>query len=147
VQRADGQLRITGRVKELFKTAKGEYVAPAPIEHRLNAHPMVELAMVSGVGQPTPYAIVVLAESLRPQLGDPAVRARVNAELGKLLHDVNESLATFERLHVLVVAREPWSIENGCLTPTMKLKRSRVEAALAARVGAWYAEKRPVVWA
>lgn len=134
-------------MKELFKTAKGEYVAPAPIEHRLNAHPMVELAMVSGVGQPTPYAIVVLAESLRPQLGDPAVRARVNAELGKLLHDVNESLATFERLHVLVVAREPWSIENGCLTPTMKLKRSRVEAALAARVGAWYAEKRPVVWA
>jgi long-chain acyl-CoA synthetase len=90
---------------------------------------------------------VVLAESLRPQLGDPAVRACVNAELGKLLHDVNESLATFERLHVLVAAREPWSIENGCLTPTMKLKRSRVEAALAAQVGAWYAEKRPVVWA
>jgi long-subunit acyl-CoA synthetase (AMP-forming) len=147
MQRADGQLRITGRVKELFKTAKGEYVAPAPIEHRLNAHPMVELAMVSGVGQPAPYAIVVLAESLRPQLGDPAVRGRVDAELGKLLHDVNESLATFERLHVLVVAREPWSIENGCLTPTMKLKRSRVEAALAAQVGAWYAEERPVVWA
>jgi long-subunit acyl-CoA synthetase (AMP-forming) len=146
MQRADGQLRITGRVKELFKTAKGEYVAPAPIEHRLNAHPMVELAMVSGVGQPAPYAIVVLAESLRPQLGDPAVRGRVDAELGKLLHDVNESLATFERLHVLVVAREPWSIENGCLTPTMKLKRSRVEAALAAQVGAWYAEERPVVW-
>jgi long-chain acyl-CoA synthetase len=147
MQRADGQLRITGRVKELFKTAKGEYVAPAPIEHRLNAHPMVELAMVSGVGQPAPYAIVVLAESLRPQLGDPAVRAGVDAELGKLLHDVNESLATFERLQMLVVAREPWSIENGCLTPTMKLKRSRVEAALAAQVGAWYEEKRSVVWA
>jgi long-chain acyl-CoA synthetase len=147
VQRVDGQLRITGRVKELFKTAKGEYVAPAPIEDRLNAHPMVELAMVSGVGQPAPYAIVVLAESLRPELNDPAVRARVDAELGKLLHDVNESLATFERLQVLVVAREPWSIENGFLTPTMKLKRSRVEAALAAQVDAWYAEKGPVVWA
>ena len=147
MQRADGQLRITGRVKELFKTAKGEYVAPAPIENRLNAHPMVEMAMVSGVGQPAPYAIVVLAESLRPQLGDPVVRARVDAELGKLLHDVNEGLATFERLQVLVVAREPWSIENGFLTPTMKLKRSRVEAALAAQVDAWYAETGPVVWA
>jgi len=48
---------------------------------------------------------------------------------------------------VLVVAREPWSIENGFLTPTMKLKRSRVEAALAAQVDAWYAEAGPVVWA
>ena len=147
VQRADGQLRITGRVKELFKTAKGEYVAPAPIENRLNAHPMVEMVMVSGVGQPAPYAIVVLAESLRPQLGDPAVRARVDAELSKLLHDVNESLATFERLHMLVVAREPWSIENGCLTPTMKIKRSRIEATLAAQVDAWYAMQGPVLWA
>ena len=147
VQRADGQLRISGRVKELFKTAKGEYVAPAPIENRLNAHPMVEMVMVSGVGQPAPYAIVVLAESLRPQLNDPVVRARVDAELGKLLHDVNEGLATFERLQALVVAREPWSIENGFLTPTMKLKRSRVEAALAAQVDAWYAETGPVVWA
>jgi long-chain acyl-CoA synthetase len=147
VQRADGQLRITGRVKELFKTARGKYVAPAPIENRLNAHPMVELAMVSGVGQPAPYAIVVLAEALRPQLGDPAVRASVDAELGKLLNDVNESLAAFERLHVLVVAREPWSIENGCLTPTMKLKRSHIEAALAAQVEVWYAENRAVVWA
>ena len=100
-----------------------------------------------GVGQSAPYAIVVLAESLRPPLGDPAVRARVDAELGKLLHDVNESLATFERLHVLVVAREPWSIENGYLTPTMKLKRSRVEATLAAQVDAWYAKSSPVVWA
>jgi len=147
VQRADGQLRINGRVKELFKTAKGEYVAPAPIEDRLNAHPIVELSMVSGVGRPAPYAIVMLAESLRPQLGDPAVRARVDAELSKLLRDVNESLGKYERLKVLVVAPEPWSIENGCLTPTLKLKRSRVEAALAVQVDAWYAEKGPVVWA
>jgi long-subunit acyl-CoA synthetase (AMP-forming) len=147
VRRADGQLRITGRVKELFKTAKGEYVAPAPIENRLHAHAMVEMVMVSGVGQPAPYAIVVLAESLRPQLGDPAVRARVDAELGKLLHDVNENLATFERLHMLVVAREPWSVENGCLTPTMKIKRNRIEATLAAQVDAWYAGQKAVLWA
>ena len=69
------------------------------------------------------------------------MRARVEAELGKLLHDVNEDLASFERVQVLVVAREPWSIENGCLTPTMKIKRSRIEAALASQVDAWYARK------
>ena len=147
VQRADGQLKITGRVKELFKTAKGKYVAPAPIEHRLNAHPMVELAMVSGVGQPAPYAVVVLSESLRSQLDDPAVRARVDAELAKLMLDVNESLATYERLQVLVVAREPWSVENGCLTPTMKIKRGRIEATMAAHLDGFYAQQGPVLWA
>jgi long-chain acyl-CoA synthetase len=147
VRRADGQLSITGRVKELFKTAKGKYVAPAPIEYRLNAHPIVELAMVSGVGRPAPYAIVMLAESLRSQLDDPAVRARVDAELRKLRDEVNEGLAAFERLHTVVVAREPWSIENGCLTPTMKLKRGHIEAVVAAQVDAWYAQNRAVVWA
>ena len=78
-RRADGMLKITGRAKELFKTAKGKYVAPAPIENRINVHPLVELSLVSGVGQPAAYAIVVLAEDLRPRVGDPAVRAQVQA--------------------------------------------------------------------
>ena len=143
---ADGLLKLTGRKKELFKTAKGKYVAPAPIENQLNVHPMIELAMVSGVGQPAPYAVVVLDEMLRPKIDDPAVRARVDAALGKLLHDVNEGLAAHERLHVLVVARDPWSIENGCLTPTMKIKRSRIEASVAAQVDAWYGAQVPVLW-
>jgi long-chain acyl-CoA synthetase len=145
--RADGQLKITGRKKELFKTAKGKYVAPAPIENHLNAHPLVEMSMVSGVGQPAPYAVIVLGESVRAQANDAVARARVDTELATLLHEVNESLATHERLQFLVVAREPWSIENGCLTPTMKIKRSRIEAAVAAQVRAWYAYQRSVVWA
>ena len=108
---------------------------------------MVELSLVSGVGQPAPYAVVVLDEQLRPQVGDPAVRARVQSELGKLLHDVNAGLVAHERLRMLVVAREPWSIENGCLTPTMKIKRSRIEASVAGQVGAWYMEQGPILWA
>jgi len=146
-RRPDGLLKITGRKKELFKTTKGEYVAPAPIENRLNAHPMIELSMVSGMGQPAPYAVVVLDEQLRPRVADPAVRANVEAELGKLLHDVNEGLAPFERLRMLVVAREPWSIENGCLTPTMKIKRSRIEDSVAGQVDTWYAAQGHILWA
>ena len=146
-RREDGQLRITGRVKELFKTAKGKYVAPAPIENQLNAHPMVELSLVSGVGQPAPYAVLVLDEHLRPRLGDPTVRARVQADLARLLEEVNRGLAAHERLQMLVVAADPWSIENGCLTPTMKIKRSRIEAAVAPQVERWYAEPKKVLWA
>jgi long-chain acyl-CoA synthetase len=144
---ADGQLKLTGRVKELFKTAKGKYVAPAPIEARFNAHPMVEQAIVSGVGQPQPYALVVLAESLRSKLNDAALRERVDAALAALLQDVNESLPTHERLHCLVVAREPWSVDNGCLTPTLKIKRSRIEAVAAPQLEGWYASPAPIVWA
>ena len=93
------------------------------------------------------YALLVLAESLRPQLGDATVRARVEAELAQLLDNVNAGLAPHERLHRLVVAREPWSIENGCLTPTMKIKRGRIEASAATQVDGWYAAAGTVVWA
>ena len=142
-----GQLVLTGRKKELFKTAKGKYVAPAPIENRLNEHPMVELSLVSGLGQPAAYAVLVLDEFLRPKLGDPAVRATVEAQLTQLLHDVNAARASHEHLQMLVVAREPWSMEAGTLTPTMKIKRSRIEAAVAPAVDGWYASGKVVVWA
>ncbi|HUJ88274.1 MAG TPA: AMP-binding protein, partial [Burkholderiales bacterium] len=128
---AQGRLVLTGRKKELFKTAKGKYVAPAPIENRLNEHPMVELSLVSGPGQRAAYAVLVLDENLRPTLGDPVVRGRVETELAGLLNAVNEALASHERLQMLVVAREPWSMEAGTLTPTMKIKRARIEAEVA----------------
>jgi long-chain acyl-CoA synthetase len=144
---SDGLLRVTGRVKEPFKTAKGEYVAPAPIENRLNAHPMVELSLVSGVGQPAPYAMVVLAEDLRARAGEPAVRAQVEEGLARLLQDVNRDLAVYQRLEMIVVASEPWSIENGLLTPTMKIRRNRIEAAVTHAVESWYATGSRVHWA
>jgi long-chain acyl-CoA synthetase len=145
--RADGLLKLTGRVKELFKTSKGKYVAPAPIENRLNAHPMIELSLVSGVGQSAAYAMVVLAENLRPQLGDAAVRAKVQQELGNLLREVNQAVADYEQLRMIVVAQQPWSIENGMLTPTMKIRRSRIEAEFEAQLAHWYTSQGPVHWA
>ncbi|RPH61284.1 MAG: AMP-binding acetyl-CoA synthetase, partial [Burkholderiales bacterium] len=145
--RADGLLRITGRAKELFKTAKGKYVAPAPIENRINANPLVELSLVSGVGQSAAYAIVQLAEDLRPRVGEPSVRAQVRGELERLLDEVNRGVTEHEKLRMIVVTREPWSIENGFLTPTMKVRRSRIEAAVQPQVERWYADGQKVQWA
>ncbi len=142
-----GLLRLTGRVKELFKTSKGKYVAPAPIENLLNAHPMVEMTMVSGVGQSAAFALVVLAEDIRPKLKDDAVKAQVERELSELLEKVNSTLADYEKLKMLVIAKTPWSIENGCLTPTMKIKRSRIEAQVENQVDGWYLSSKPVLWA
>jgi long-chain acyl-CoA synthetase len=144
---ANGILKLTGRVKELFKTSKGKYVAPAPIENRINACPLIELSMVSGVGQPSAYGIVVLAETVRPTLAQPGVKDNITTELTQLLKDVNAELPDYERLQMLVVAPEPWSIENGLLTPTMKIRRGKIEAAVEPLVGNWYAGKTPVQWA
>ncbi|MDO8418571.1 MAG: AMP-binding protein, partial [Rubrivivax sp.] len=145
-RRADGMLKITGRAKELFKTAKGKYVAPAPIENLLNTHPMVEMSMVSGVGQPAAYAIVVLAEALRPRLTSTQVREEVQGELERLLRSINEAVADYEQLKMIVVAREPWSIEAGTLTPTMKIRRARIEAVVAPQVERWYEDRQKVQW-
>lgn len=144
---ANGLLRLTGRLKEQFKTSKGKYVAPAPIENRLNAHPLVETSLVSGLGQAAAYALVVLAEDLRPRLSDAAVRARVEGELSQLLSDLNRELASYENLQMIVIAPEPWTIENGCLTPTMKIRRNKIESMVQVQVEGWYTSKGAVHWA
>ena len=146
-QLPDGQLKITGRLKEQFKTSKGKYVAPAPIENHLNAHPMIELSMVSGSGFDKAYALVVLAEDLRPKMHLEQVRNQVHAELNELLDQVNQRIADYEQLKMLVVAKESWSIENGCLTPTMKIKRSRIEYSVQHELDNWYATSERVIWA
>jgi len=145
-RRPDGQLKITGRLKELFKTSKGKYVAPAPIENLLNAHPMIELSMVSGSGFESAYALVVLAEDLRPKLQQNEVRSEVEKALVELLAKVNKEVAEYERLKMLVVAAQPWSIENGCLTPTMKIKRSHIEYSVQHQLDNWYANSKVVIW-
>jgi long-chain acyl-CoA synthetase len=143
-----GLLKLTGRKKELFKTAKGKYVAPAPIEGRLAAHPMVELALVAGSGHPAAHAMVLLDETLRPRIAnEPALKAQVESELGALLAKVNAAVASHEHLQFIVVAREPWTMANGCLTPTMKIRRSRIEASVEEAVAGWYEAPGPVVWA
>ena len=144
---ADGQLKITGRIKELFKTSKGKYVAPAPIENMINNHAMVEISLVGGSSHEAAFAMVVLAEDIRPRQKDPAVRAEVQSALTTLLADVNRQVADYEKLKFIVVADQPWQIENGMLTPTMKIKRANIESAIEPKLDAWYAANQPVQWA
>jgi len=142
----EGRLKITGRVKELFKTSKGKYVAPAPIENLLNNHSEVELCCVTGSGNPQPYALILPAEELRPKLKDPAERARFEGELSALLDSVNKEVEAFERLQFLVVVKDPWIIENGFLTPTMKIKRSKIEDTYSPMSEGWYDAGKRIVW-
>ncbi|HEU4581023.1 MAG TPA: AMP-binding protein [Polyangiaceae bacterium] len=141
-----GRLRITGRVKELFKTSKGKYVAPAPIENQILNHPRIEQCCVSGAGQPQPYALVVLNKEAWAAVKDGA-KAQVESELAQHVEQVNQGLEAFEQLEFACVVKGEWLPENGFLTPSLKLKRSRVEEAYSPHVPGWYAQRRKVVWA
>ncbi|MEM1033093.1 MAG: AMP-binding protein [Myxococcota bacterium] len=142
-----GRLKITGRVKEIFKTSKGKFVVPAPIENMINNHPRVELSCVSGLGRPAPYAVLQLAEGLDTKIAaNPGLRGEIEGELRALLAHVNEEVEVFERLDFLAVAAKPWTIEDGHLTPTMKIKRGAIEDIFNDKLDDWYGQKKQVVW-
>ncbi|MEM6533005.1 MAG: AMP-binding protein [Myxococcota bacterium] len=126
----DGLVKITGRVKELFKTQKGKYIAPAPIENILNATDLVEQSCVMGVGLPQPFAIVMLNEIAREKF-NAGETAPIVAELERVLVETNSELGGHEKLSNLVVTGLEWSIANAMLTPTMKIKRSAIEERYA----------------
>ncbi len=141
-----GRLKLTGRLKEIFKTSKGKYVAPAPIENKLMRDDRIEMVCVSGEGQVQPFCLVMLSESAQARREDPDFRRELEREFVDLMKDVNQTLDPHENLRFMVVVREPWAMENGFLTPTMKLKRNVVEDAYRSQVDGWYAEEASVIW-
>jgi long-chain acyl-CoA synthetase len=141
------RLRITGRTKEIFKTSKGKYVAPAPIENELISNQFVELACVGGKSQPQPFAIIQLSEAPKKKaLSNASERDALGKELEALLTTVNPKLDGHEQLQFLVVVENDWLPENGFLTPTQKIKRPTIEDAYDSKVDGWYGQKKKVVW-
>ena len=118
--------RITGRVKELFKSAKGKYVAPVPIEGKLAGNPLVDQVCVMGAGLRAPVAVVVPSTAAMEM-----PREDVDSSLKVTLHTVNEMLESHEKLSTLHVVDDPWTVDNELLTPTMKIKRDKLEARYA----------------
>jgi long-chain acyl-CoA synthetase len=144
---ADGCLRITGRVKDLFKTSKGKYVAPAPIEDRLVTNPAVEACCVVGANYPQPFALLMLNEDAAARSRAPAGRAALEDTLANHLMTVNRDLDPHEQLEVLVLMTEPWTVDNGLITPTFKVKRNELEARYKAEFDRWTSGPSGVIWA
>jgi long-subunit acyl-CoA synthetase (AMP-forming) len=142
---AEGNLRLTGRLKEIFKTSKGKYVAPAPIENRLAVHSRIEQVCVVGDGLSAPLGLCVLSAGGQ-QDANGSARAGLHSSLEKLLEEVNGVLDRHERLRRLVVVKDSWAVENGFLTPTLKIKRNMIEAAYGARFEEWSERSEAVLW-
>ena len=144
-QGTDGRLRLTGRLKEIFKTSKGKYVAPAPIENRLAEHARIEQVCVVGDGLSAPMGLCVLsAVGLQDAAG--AGRQALQGSLERLLEEVNQVLDKHERLRQLVVVKDSWAVENGFLTPTLKIKRNVIESAYGSQFLAWSERSEAVLW-
>ena len=144
----EGRLKITGRTKEIFKTSKGKYVAPAPIENKFVANSLIELACVGGRGQPQPHVILQLSEAEKAKvIKDKSTRQDIESSLQEYLEKtVNPSLDQHEQLDFVVIVGDNWLPENGFLTPTQKIKRSKIEEEYNSSIGGWYALKQKVIW-
>ena len=142
----DGCLRITGRVKDLFKTSKGKYVAPAPIEDKLGAHPAVEACMVTGANLGQPLGLLLLSADGVKRTESATERALLVAELTQHLAKINLQLDPHEQMDCLVLLKTPWTVENGFITPTFKIKRNRVDDVFAAKMEGWVAQHKKIVF-
>jgi len=129
----EGFLKITGRIKDLFKTAKGKYVAPSPIEMKFSTSAVVEQVCVIGSGLPQPMALLNLSET-----GKKRGTEELDADLKKTLLDINGSLDSHEKVDKIIVLEEQWLVENNLLTPSLKIKRNEIEKRYVAFYEEWY---------
>ena len=148
----DGYLSITDRKKELLKTSGGKMIAPQPIENKLKANTLVSHAAL--VGDKHKFACVLIspnfaaleawakAQGISPNDRTALVRdPKVVKAYQEIVDKVNIGLANFESMKRMNVVPEEWSVENGALTPSMKLKRRVVEQRYAKEIGDFYADE------
>lgn len=137
----DGFLKITGRINDQFKTDKAKFIAPAPIEIKLLANKDIEQVCVVGVGIPQPIALMVLSVAAKRKSVE-----EVSQSLHDSLSEVNDTLESYERLAKAVVLKEDWTIENGLMTPSLKVKRNEIEKIHFGKYSAWYHHSSVVIW-
>ena len=137
-----GRLIVTGRIKDTFKTAKGKFILPVPIEHEISRHSYIEQVMVTGIGLVQPIALICLSENTSQLSKD-----ELAADLGELLGELNHELDSYAKLSHMVVFREPWAEDSGFFTPTLKIKRHIVDGHFKDQYTSWAESKIRIIWA
>lgn len=142
-----GHLYIIGRIKDIIVMSNGEKVPPSDMEHAITEDNMFDQAMVYGNNRHYLIALLVInpehfARDLEPrEFNDPEVALSDKRFQKELLEKVRERLSTFPayaKIRRIIVAREAWTVDNGLLTPTLKVKRQRVETHFAEAIEAVY---------
>jgi long-chain acyl-CoA synthetase len=137
----DGFLKLTGRLKDNFKTSKGKYVAPSPIEMKISKCAYVENICIVGSDLPQPIVLVTLSE-----IGKRMPEKELAGQLEIMISEVNQTLESFERVEKIVVLENSFTVENGLLTPSFKIKRYELEKRFASNFEIWYFQKKKVIF-
>jgi long-chain acyl-CoA synthetase len=147
----DGFIRITDRKKEMFKTSGGKYVAPQLIENELKASHLIEQSMVIGSGRKFPAAICILNEPGVKEwcsrhdieytsIKEMALNQQVRDRVWKDVERANSSFGKWEQVKKIIIDTDEFTVDNGCLTPTFKVKRKPILAKYEEQIEALYAD-------
>jgi long-chain acyl-CoA synthetase len=138
---AKGNVRIIGRVKDAFKTSKGSYITPNPMEEVLMKNDYIEQVCVAGLGIPQPIALVNLSE-----IGLATDKETVTESILESIKQVNGTRANFEKISTAIIQKEAWSVDNGILTPTLKVKRGKLDETYQEDYLNWHEASEKVIW-
>ncbi len=147
----DGFIRITDRKKEMFKTSGGKYVAPQLIENELKASHLIEQSMVIGSGRKFPSAICILNEPgvkewcsrhdiTYTTIEEMAVNQQVRDRVWQDVERANAGFGKWEQVKKIIIDTDEFTVDNGCLTPTFKVKRKPILAKYEAKIDELYAD-------
>lgn len=137
----DGYLKITGRIKESFKTSKGFYVSPSTIETIIQNHPLVDQVCVVGSNLPEPMALVVL----KPEHGE-LPKEQIEEQLEELFDTLKPHVKHYELIKKIIVLQTPWTVENSCMTPTLKIRRTEIERIHERYFVDWFKSKQKILY-
>jgi len=138
---SEGLLTIVGRIKDSFKTDKGEFINPIPIENKFVKNTNIEQLCLIGLQLPQPVMIVSLSDVARAR----GVETVTN-DLQITLDEINKDLTKFERISHVYVVKDHWTPENALLTPTLKVKRNEILKKYIEQVHKIITKDEKVVW-
>ncbi len=145
----DGRIYITGRIKDIIVLSNGEKVSPVDMESAVTMHPLFEQAMVVGEGRPFLAALLVLdpaqwaafvaERGLRDEPHSLLNEPRLLDEVSRLVGEQLTGFPGYAQVRRVALTLEPWTVDNGLLTPTMKLRRAEVMERMGAALEHMYA--------
>ena len=138
----DGFVIITGRKSDTFKTSKGKYIVPNPIEEKILENDFIEQVCIVGLGLPNPIALVQLSEDAMTLSKDI-----IEASFEEMLVNLNKELDNYEKITTMVIiTKELWSEKNNLLTPTLKIKRNEIHKTYNKHYLDWFNHKNKIIW-
>ncbi|MBK56435.1 MAG: AMP-dependent synthetase [Flavobacteriaceae bacterium] len=136
----DGYLYVTGRVKDIFKTTKGKYIEPAAIESKFgNVDEFSQICLV-GLNCVQPLLLVVPTELAKSNQDQTTIK------ISKILNEVNNDLDNYKKISKIIFVKEDWTPDNEMTTPTLKIKRAKVDEKFSLKYNNWEKSAESIIW-